>query len=111
MSGVLCPAADYLSTRPADADLPIRARVTNARTHAGITPFATLWHWDTPQALEEYGGWLNASIVDHFAKYAEACFAAFGGSVKHWLTLNEPLTVSTNGYFAGVHAPGALWQL
>jgi beta-glucosidase/6-phospho-beta-glucosidase/beta-galactosidase len=75
-------------------------------THPGITPFATLWHWDTPQRLEDFGGWLNASIVDNFARYAEACFAAFGEHVKHWLTLNEPLTVSTNGYLAGAHAPG-----
>ena len=26
--------------------------------------------------------------------------------MKHWLTLNEPITVTTAGYLSGGHAPG-----
>ena len=31
---------------------------------AGLEPYATIFHWDVPQALEEaYGGFLNSRIV------------------------------------------------
>lgn len=73
----------------------------------GITPFATLYHWDLPQGLHDsIGGWLSPEIATHFASYAEACFAAFGDRVKHWITLNEPLRYSLFGYGIGIHAPG-----
>ncbi|KAM1753108.1 hypothetical protein ACFX1T_005577 [Malus domestica] len=79
----------------------------------GLTPFVTLFHWDVPQALvDEYGGFLSPRIVDHFKDYAELCFMHFGDRVKHWLTLNEPFTVSNHGYAIGTHAPGrcSTWQ-
>ncbi|VYS69294.1 unnamed protein product [Arabidopsis thaliana] len=73
----------------------------------GIKPFATIFHWDTPQSLEDaYGGFLGAEIVNDFRDYADICFKNFGDRVKHWMTLNEPLTVVQQGYVAGVMAPG-----
>jgi len=34
----------------------------------GITPMVTLFHWETPQALEdEFGGWLDRRTADAFA--------------------------------------------
>ncbi|KAL5130112.1 Beta-glucosidase 24 [Glycine soja] len=73
----------------------------------GLQPYVTLFHWDVPQALEdEYGGLLSPHIVDDFRDYAELCFKEFGDRVKHWITLNEPSTVSMNGYAVGSHAPG-----
>jgi len=72
-----------------------------------ITPFITLYHWDIPQALDvKYGGWLNTSMADYFALYADVCFANFGDRVKRWLTFNEPLSFCWIGYGSGVHAPG-----
>eukprot|EP00252_Welwitschia_mirabilis_P020678 TRINITY_DN510_c0_g1_i1.p1 TRINITY_DN510_c0_g1~~TRINITY_DN510_c0_g1_i1.p1 ORF type:complete len:587 (-),score=56.42 TRINITY_DN510_c0_g1_i1:117-1664(-) len=73
----------------------------------GITPYVTLFHWDTPQALEEeYGGFLSKRIVDDFRAYADVCFKEFGDRVKYWATMNEPWTVCRNGYDYGIHAPG-----
>lgn len=35
-------------------------KVLDALEEANIIPFVTLFHWDTPQALEDkYGGWLS----------------------------------------------------
>ncbi|KAK3205082.1 hypothetical protein Dsin_019128 [Dipteronia sinensis] len=79
----------------------------------GIQPFVTLFHWDTPQALEdEYGGFLSPLIVEDFRDYAEVCFKAFGNRVKHWITLNEPWSYSIGGYAAALLAPGRCseWQ-
>ncbi|KAG9443539.1 hypothetical protein H6P81_014879 [Aristolochia fimbriata] len=73
----------------------------------GIIPFVTLYHWDLPQALQDqYGGWLSSRVVEDFNKYADLCFKEFGDRVKHWITLNEPLTATVVGYNVGVHAPG-----
>lgn len=73
----------------------------------GIDPYVTLYHWDLPQALEDaYDGWLNPQIIADFARYAEACFQAFGDRVKHWITFNEPRGISIHGYDIGIQAPG-----
>jgi len=73
----------------------------------GLTPLVTLFHWDLPQALEdEFQGWLDRKVVDHYVQYAEVAFNAFGDRVGHWLTFNEPLTVVNVGYSDGAHAPG-----
>jgi beta-glucosidase len=72
----------------------------------GIRPVVTLWHWDTPQALQDKGGWENRDTAKHFADYAAAMQQALGDAVPLWLTLNEPKTVVQVGYLAGAHAPG-----
>lgn len=79
----------------------------NSLLERGITPFITLYHWDLPLNLyDSMGGWLDKQIVKYFAIYAETCFANFGDRVKNWITLNEPLQTTVNGYVNGVHAPG-----
>ncbi|KAM1552789.1 hypothetical protein PS1_005594 [Malus domestica] len=79
----------------------------------GIKPVVTLFHWDVPEALEhEYGGFLSPRIINHFRDYAELCYKEFGDRVKQWTTLNEPHSVSNNGFAVGSQAPGrcSYWQ-
>ncbi|GFP92717.1 uroporphyrinogen decarboxylase chloroplastic [Phtheirospermum japonicum] len=72
----------------------------------GMTPFVTLFHWDTPFCLEkEYDGFLSKKIVDDFRAYAEFCFWEFGDRVKYWVTLNEPWSYAVHGYVRGDFPP------
>ncbi|MFD5276555.1 GH1 family beta-glucosidase [Pseudarthrobacter sp. NPDC058362] len=73
---------------------------------AGISPMATLYHWDTPLPLEHDGGWLSRETALRFGEYAAAAGERFGDRVAQWVTLNEPVSVTLNGYALGVHAPG-----
>ncbi|CAL1538498.1 unnamed protein product [Lymnaea stagnalis] len=72
----------------------------------GIEPMVTLYHWDLPQALELKGGWLNEDTVGHFRDFADLCFKEYGRDVKFWITLNEPIAVTTLGYGYNHMAPG-----
>lgn len=74
----------------------------------GITPVATLYHWDLPIPIQKQtGGWSGTKqIGDLFSDYARICFAHFGDRVKYWITLNEPWCSALLGYETGEHAPG-----
>ncbi|CAH8391210.1 unnamed protein product [Eruca vesicaria subsp. sativa] len=72
-----------------------------------ITPLVTVFHWDTPQDLEdEYGGFLSGNIVKDFTEYANFTFHEYGDKVKNWITFNEPWVFSRAGYDIGKKAPG-----
>jgi beta-glucosidase len=81
-------------------------RLVDALLARHITPMATLYHWDLPEALDNRGGWLNRDIAEWFAAYAQVCFARLDDRVQFWATLNEPWVVTDAGYLHGVHAPG-----
>ncbi|MFL5666063.1 MAG: glycoside hydrolase family 1 protein, partial [Ktedonobacteraceae bacterium] len=72
----------------------------------GITPLATLYHWDLPLALHDQGGWLKRDTALAFADYAELMGRRLGDRVDWWLTQNEPWCAAFLGYGNGVHAPG-----
>ncbi|MGW1184996.1 GH1 family beta-glucosidase [Streptomyces drozdowiczii] len=72
----------------------------------GITPWATLYHWDLPQELEDAGGWPERDTAHRFADYAELVAGRLGDRVRHWITLNEPFCSAILGYHIGCHAPG-----
>jgi beta-glucosidase len=72
----------------------------------GITPWATLYHWDLPQALEDRGGWLERDTAQRFAAYSALVAQELGDVIKNWITLNEPWCSSFLGYASGHHAPG-----
>jgi beta-glucosidase len=81
-------------------------KLIDALLENGITPNATLFHWDLPVALDDRGGWLNPDVANWFADYADTVFSAYGDRVKMWATLNEPWVVTDGGYLHGALAPG-----
>ena len=81
-------------------------RLVDALCERRIAPMATLFHWDTPQPVEDAGGWLARDTAERFAEYAAIMADALGDRVRHWVTLNEPVVHLLLGYATGVHAPG-----
>lgn len=81
-------------------------RLVDALLTAGVEPSATLFHWDTPQWLEDLGGWENRDVAERFADYTSVVAARLGDRVTRWMTINEPVVVTLLGHGAGVHAPG-----
>jgi beta-glucosidase len=72
-----------------------------------IKPFATLYHWDLPQALQEkVGGWESRDTAKAFADYAGYVTQRLSDRVKHFFTFNEYGAFMENGYGTGGHAPG-----
>jgi len=88
------------------AGLDYYRALLDALGERGIAAAATLFHWDLPQALQDHGGWAARDTALRFADYASVVGEALGDRVARWITLNEPLVVSHNGYRIGVHAPG-----
>ncbi|XP_031394954.1 beta-glucosidase 44-like isoform X2 [Punica granatum] len=83
-----------------------RFSISWSRIFPRITPYATLYHSDFPEALEErYKGFLNLKVVNDFADYADFCFKTFGDRVKNWMTFNEPRLVAALGYDNGMVPP------
>jgi beta-glucosidase/6-phospho-beta-glucosidase/beta-galactosidase len=82
---------------------PIAARDALAATPA-----------DQPPPTGFPGGWLDATIVEEFRKYAAYLAWKLGRNVDYWAPINEPLSVAAGGYanvpgaFASNFPPGAL---
>ncbi|WP_169984624.1 GH1 family beta-glucosidase [Microbispora sp. H10836] len=91
---------------PRLADLSFYDRLVDALLDRGITPVATLYHWDLPQTLQDEGGWANRDTAYRFADYAAAVHKRLGDRVATWTTLNEPWVSAFVGYASGRHAPG-----
>ncbi|NCC31953.1 MAG: beta-glucosidase [Chloroflexia bacterium] len=81
-------------------------RLVDALLRHGITPYATLYHWDLPVTLDDAGGWPARATAEAFAEYAGVVAAALGDQIKHWITINEPWCVSMLSHQLGEHAPG-----
>jgi len=88
------------------AGLDFYDRLVDALLERGIRPFATLYHWDLPQSLQEIGGWTSSDIVDRFTEFAGVVGARLGDRVRDWITINEPEVAAFVGHAHGRHAPG-----
>jgi beta-glucosidase len=73
----------------------------------GIEPFATMYHWDLPQALQDRnGGWMSRDTSKAFADYAGYVAERLSDRVKNFFTINECSRLVHMGYGVGADAPG-----
>ena len=89
-----------------EAGFAFYERLVDGLIARGIKPYATLYHWDLPQYLEDQGGWINRVTAYRFAVYADKVSARLGNRVTSYATFNEPWCSAFLGYRFGVHAPG-----
>ena len=87
-------------------------RLVDTLLNNGITPHATLFHWDSPQALEDlYGSWRSREIAHDFADYVGVVVNQLGDRITSWMTLNEIPCFTHLGYQVNAlppHAPGTV---
>jgi len=84
---------------PNQKGLDFYRRLVDELLGAGIEPFATLYHWDLPQTLQDkYGGWCSVETAKAFADYAGYVAGQLGDSVKHYFTINEFASFVEGGY-------------
>ena len=82
-------------------------RLVDGCLERGLTPWATLYHWDLPLALGERGGWTARATADAFADYASVVVRRLGDRLAAVSTFNEPWCSALMGHLYGVFAPGA----
>jgi len=79
-------------------------RVVDELLANNITPYVTLFHWDTPAGLP--GGWQSRDTARAFGDYAGYVTRRLGDRVKHWMTTNEFVCFTDLGYRIAQFAPG-----
>lgn len=98
---------DYSKSPNANAKgLDFYDRLVDGMLAKGLEPWATLYHWDLPQYLQDKGGWANRATIDAFVNYTDAISRRLGDRISHWITHNEPWCTAFLGNMEGVHAPG-----
>jgi len=94
------------SSSPNVAGLDFYDRLVDGMLARGLEPWATLYHWDLPQHLQDQGGWANRTTVEAFVNYTDAITRRLGDRIQHWITHNEPWCTAFLGNKEGCHAPG-----
>lgn len=95
-----------------EAGFEFYQRLLDCLEEAGIEPVVTLFHWDSPIALEQrYGSWRSREMADDFADYVTAVVSHLGDRVSKWITVNEITCFTHLGYNdrqPPEHAPGTI---
>lgn len=93
--------------KPNPKGLDFYNRLVDELLKNGIQPFATLYHWDLPQTLQDkYGGWESRETSKAFGDYAGYTAEKLSDRVKNFFTINEFGAFVELGYRIGIHAPG-----
>jgi beta-glucosidase len=90
--------------QPNSAGIDYYKRVVDELLENKITPYVTLFHWDLPQALP--GGWQSRDTSLAYGDYAAYVAHELQDRVKHFMTTNELVCFTDNGYQIGRFAPG-----
>src|SRR5262245_41662891 len=75
--------------QPNPKGLDFYSRLVDELVAAGIASFATIYHWELPQALQDKGGWQNRDTVKAFGDYAGYLAEKLSDRVRHSVTINE----------------------
>jgi beta-glucosidase len=89
-----------------DEGIAFYRRLCESLLSAEITPVASLYHWDLPQAIQDRGGWANRQSVGWFTDYAGIVYESLADLIPHIATFNEPWCTAFLGHSSGEHAPG-----
>jgi beta-glucosidase len=82
------------------------AEVLDALLERGLEPVVTILHYTLPRWLAEKGGWESGDIERHYVRYVRRVVEAYGGRVRWWITLNEPVVQVFKGWLIGQWPPG-----
>lgn len=78
-------------TSPNEKGLAFYDRMVDGLLKRGITPVATLYAYDLPQALlDKYNGFLDRKVIDLYIQYVSTIFTHFKGRIKYYTPFNEP---------------------
>jgi len=92
---------------PNPKGLDFYKRLLDELLASGIEPYATLYHWDLPQVLQDKnGGWTSRDTPKAFADYAAHVVQQLGDRVKNYFTINECSRLVHLGHGVGSDAPG-----
>lgn len=96
--------------QPNPKGLDFYSRLVDELLAAGIVPWATLYHWDLPQALQDrVGGWQSRDTAHAFGDYAAYVARHLSDRVRNFFTLNEISVFAElghRGHDGAEHAPG-----
>jgi beta-glucosidase len=88
-----------------DAALEHYSQVVDACLERGVTPVVTLQHFTLPAWVAHAGGWLNADIVEYFARYTAKVVDRIGDRVRYVCTINEPGNMIVRAYLGTFPTP------
>jgi beta-glucosidase len=95
------------SGQPNEKGIAFYERLVDELLANGIQPYATLFHWDLPQSLEDrFGGWRSRETAKYFGDYASFVSRRLSDRIGHFFTINEFSCFTDDGYRWGGKAPG-----
>jgi len=93
--------------QPNEKGIAYYGRLVDALLAAGIEPYATLFHWDLPQACQDrFGGWQSRETAKYFGEYAGFVSRRLSDRISHFFTINEFSCFTDLAYGVGIFAPG-----